>query len=87
MSRDISFHYSPPQRRVDHFQFFVGLWTTQLVCLFDRDEDLEAKLGMAYYIIRQPPFSTAQLIDVDYSIDFAQVTTSNDRAAVITTNR
>jgi predicted glutamine amidotransferase len=38
-----------------------------------------------YYIIRQPPFSTAQLIDVDYSIDFAQFTTSNDRVAVITT--
>ena len=40
-----------------------------------------------YYIIRQPPFSTAKLIDVDYSIDFAKVcTTPNDRVAVITTS-
>jgi predicted glutamine amidotransferase len=38
-----------------------------------------------YYIVRQPPFSTAKLIDVDYSIDFAKHTKSNDRVAVITT--
>ena len=38
-----------------------------------------------YYIIREPPFSTAQLVDVDYSIDFAKCTTANDRIAVITT--
>ena len=39
-----------------------------------------------YYIIRQPPFMTAKLIDVDYSIDFSQVNShTNDRVAVITT--
>jgi predicted glutamine amidotransferase len=38
-----------------------------------------------WYIIRQPPFSTAQLVDVAYSVDFAQVTTPSDRVAVITT--
>ena len=38
-----------------------------------------------YYIIREPPFSSAKLIDVDYSIDFARVTTPSDRVAVITT--
>lgn len=38
-----------------------------------------------YYIIREPPFSEAKLIDVDYSIDFSQYTTANDRVAVITT--
>jgi predicted glutamine amidotransferase len=38
-----------------------------------------------YYIVREPPFSTAQLMDCDYSIDFSQVTTSEDRVAVITT--
>jgi predicted glutamine amidotransferase len=38
-----------------------------------------------YYLIRQQPFSSAKLIDVDYSIDFAQVTTPTDRVAVITT--
>lgn len=38
-----------------------------------------------YYIVREPPFSTAKLIDVDYSIDFSKVTTAADRIAVITT--
>lgn len=38
-----------------------------------------------YYIVREPPFKTANLIDVDYSIDFAKVTTPTDRVAVITT--
>jgi predicted glutamine amidotransferase len=38
-----------------------------------------------YYIVRAPPFSTAQLVDVDYAIDFAQHTTPSDRVAVITT--
>eukprot|EP00538_Stauroneis_constricta_P013694 CAMPEP_0119547938 /NCGR_PEP_ID=MMETSP1352-20130426/1952_1 /TAXON_ID=265584 /ORGANISM="Stauroneis constricta, Strain CCMP1120" /LENGTH=329 /DNA_ID=CAMNT_0007593033 /DNA_START=217 /DNA_END=1203 /DNA_ORIENTATION=+ len=38
-----------------------------------------------YYIIREAPFSTAQLVDTDYSIDFAKVTTESDRVAVITT--
>ena len=38
-----------------------------------------------YYIVREPPFTTAKLIDVDYSIDFAKVTTPTDRVAVITT--
>lgn len=38
-----------------------------------------------YYLVREPPFSEAQLIDVDYSLDFSKVTTPNDRVAVITT--
>lgn len=38
-----------------------------------------------YYIVRQWPFSTAHLIDADLSIDFAQVTTPDDRVAVIAT--
>jgi glutamine amidotransferase len=38
-----------------------------------------------WYIVREPPFETAKLIDVDYSIDFAKVTTPSDRVAVITT--
>jgi predicted glutamine amidotransferase len=38
-----------------------------------------------HYIIRQPPFSTAKLLDVDYSIDFRNHTTAADRVAVITT--
>jgi predicted glutamine amidotransferase len=39
-----------------------------------------------YYLMREPPFSKAKLIDVDYSIDFAKVTTAMDRVAVITTS-
>ncbi len=38
-----------------------------------------------YYLVRQWPFSTAHLIDADLSIDFAQVTTPEDRVAVIAT--
>ena len=38
-----------------------------------------------YYIVRQPPFATAKLLDVDYTIDFAAHTTPADRVAVITT--
>jgi glutamine amidotransferase len=38
-----------------------------------------------HYLVREPPFSTAQLVDVDYSIGFAQHTTPKDRIAVITT--
>jgi predicted glutamine amidotransferase len=38
-----------------------------------------------HYLIREPPFSTASLLDVDYTIDFRTVTTPVDRVAVITT--
>ena len=38
-----------------------------------------------FYTIRRPPFSTASLADVDYSLDFSQVTTPSDRVAVIAT--
>lgn len=38
-----------------------------------------------YYTIRQPPFTNAELTDMDYNVDFSTVTTENDRVAVITT--
>lgn len=38
-----------------------------------------------HYIVRAPPFSTAKLLDVDYTIDFSKVTTPSDCVAVITT--
>jgi len=38
-----------------------------------------------YYIIRQHPFSAAHLSDQDVSVDFSEVTTANDRVAVIVT--
>jgi len=38
-----------------------------------------------YYTIRKPPFSTAKLADIDYSVDFSKLTNENDRVAVIAT--
>lgn len=38
-----------------------------------------------YYIVRSAPFTQAHLVDQDMSIDFADVTTPNDRVAVIAT--
>lgn len=38
-----------------------------------------------FYTIRSPPFHKATLSDVDYAVNFADVTTPNDRVAVIAT--
>jgi glutamine amidotransferase len=38
-----------------------------------------------YYVIRRYPFTTARLADEDMSVDFSQVTTPNDRVAIIVT--
>ena len=38
-----------------------------------------------YYLVRQHPFDTAQLSDEDLSVDFAQLTTPQDRVAIIVT--
>lgn len=38
-----------------------------------------------YYIVRKYPFTTAKLSDEDMMVDFSQVTTPNDRVAVIVT--
>lgn len=38
-----------------------------------------------HYIVRQHPFTTARLSDEDLNVDFSQVTTPNDRVAVIVT--
>ncbi|MGO4382202.1 class II glutamine amidotransferase [Pseudoduganella sp. RAF53_2] len=38
-----------------------------------------------HYIVRQYPFDTARLQDEDLSVDFSQVTTPNDRVALIVT--
>lgn len=40
---------------------------------------------LLYYIIRQAPFGQAHLLDEEMSIDFAAVTTPQDRVAVIAT--
>jgi glutamine amidotransferase len=38
-----------------------------------------------HYIVRQYPFTQAKLSDEDLSVDFSEVTTPNDRVAVIVT--
>jgi glutamine amidotransferase len=38
-----------------------------------------------HYIVRQSPFNRATLVDEDVSVDFAEVTTPNDRVAVVAT--
>lgn len=38
-----------------------------------------------FYTVRRPPFSTANLADMDYSVDFSKCTTAADRVAVIAT--
>ncbi|MDB5842049.1 MAG: Glutamine amidotransferase [Herminiimonas sp.] len=38
-----------------------------------------------HYIVRQYPFAEARLSDEDMSVDFSQVTTPNDRVAIIVT--
>ncbi|MEO8038489.1 MAG: class II glutamine amidotransferase [Betaproteobacteria bacterium] len=37
------------------------------------------------YVVRCAPFTTAHLVDEDVSVDFSQVTTPNDRVAIIAT--
>ena len=37
------------------------------------------------YVVRRAPFTTAHLVDQDVSVDFSEVTTPNDRVAVIAT--
>jgi glutamine amidotransferase len=37
------------------------------------------------YVVRQYPFTQACLADEDLSVDFSQVTTPNDRVAIIVT--
>eukprot|EP00562_Extubocellulus_spinifer_P000769 CAMPEP_0178483052 /NCGR_PEP_ID=MMETSP0696-20121128/7037_1 /TAXON_ID=265572 /ORGANISM="Extubocellulus spinifer, Strain CCMP396" /LENGTH=459 /DNA_ID=CAMNT_0020110561 /DNA_START=57 /DNA_END=1436 /DNA_ORIENTATION=- len=38
-----------------------------------------------YYIVREPPFTVAELSDCDYSIDFAEVTSPDDCVAIVAT--
>jgi glutamine amidotransferase len=38
-----------------------------------------------HYLVRQYPFETAMLSDEDMKVDFSEVTTPNDRVAVIVT--
>lgn len=54
--------------------------------LLSNGEWLIAHTGsLLYYIVRKAPFGEATLVDDDLKIDFASVTTPNDRVAVIST--
>jgi glutamine amidotransferase len=37
------------------------------------------------YVVRQAPFTTAHLLDEDVEVDFSELTTPDDRVAVIAT--
>lgn len=39
-----------------------------------------------HWLVREPPFQHARLIDIDVEVDFSQETCENDRVAVITTD-
>ena len=54
--------------------------------LFSNGETLIAHCSTALaYVVRQAPFKAARLKDRDVAIDFSQVTTANDRVAIIAT--
>ncbi|MGV6987439.1 class II glutamine amidotransferase [Testudinibacter sp. P80/BLE/0925] len=54
--------------------------------LLSNGEWLIAHTGsLLHYIVRKAPFGEAKLVDDDVQIDFASVTTPNDRVAVIAT--
>ncbi|MDH3001533.1 class II glutamine amidotransferase [Chelonobacter oris] len=54
--------------------------------LLSNGEWLIAHTGsLLHYIVRKAPFGEAKLVDDDVRIDFASVTTPNDRVAVIAT--
>ena len=38
-----------------------------------------------HYLVRWPPFSTAELTDVDYAVDFSETNGATDRVAIIAT--
>ncbi len=38
-----------------------------------------------HYLVREPPFRKAALVDCDYKVDFAELASDNDRVAVIAT--
>ena len=40
---------------------------------------------LLHYIVRKAPFGKARLLDDDVMVDFAEVTTPNDKVAVIAT--
>ncbi|BBL76821.1 class II glutamine amidotransferase [Methylomagnum ishizawai] len=55
-------------------------------CLLSNGDVLYAHCStQLHYLVRQAPFSCAHLVDQDVTVDFSQLTTPEDRVAVIAT--
>lgn len=54
-------------------------------CLSNGQALFSYAITKLHWLVREYPFRPAQLIDIDVEVDFSQVTTPNDRVAVITT--
>lgn len=54
-------------------------------CLSNGQALFSYAITKLHWLVREYPFKPAQLIDLDVEVDFSQVTTSEDRVAVITT--
>lgn len=54
-------------------------------CLSNGQALFSYAITKLHWLVREYPFQHAQLIDLDVEIDFSQVTTPEDRVAVITT--
>ena len=54
-------------------------------CLSNGQALFSYAITKLHWLVREYPFKPAQLIDIDVEVDFSQVTTPEDRVAVITT--
>ena len=54
-------------------------------CLSNGQALFSYAITKLHWLVREYPFKPAQLIDIDVEVDFSQVTTVDDRVAVITT--
>lgn len=54
-------------------------------CLSNGQALFSYAITKLHWLVREYPFKPAQLIDIDIEVDFSQVTTPEDRVAVITT--
>lgn len=54
-------------------------------CLSNGQALFSYAITKLHWLVREHPFKPAQLIDIDVEVDFSEVTTAEDRVAVITT--
>lgn len=54
-------------------------------CLSNGQALFSYAITKLHWLVREYPFQPAQLIDLDVEVDFSEVTTADDRVAVITT--